>query len=524
MSCRKLVCVSTSNPSLSVTPGGGGGSITILCPHTGSILSSVRVTGDNSSKTVMGVSSLSLFPEHYVTLGPPLMLGYGGTTTKRDDTYGMLLSLRSASSPPLVHWKCRLPEAQLSCGIMISPCGNYIVGGGASGTCFVWSALGGALLVSVKAHYRSIISMAWSDCASFLVTGGADGIVHVFSLLDLVERERRQTVSPIRTWSVHHLPVTALLTMPSGRMISSSEDGQLVMMELFSQKVLFTIQMPHAIRALAHCSGRLFTGGMQGIIYLIDLDQYAVQQTAQLGVVVKHDLGMKTLEDQLFSTDRSEAYKAELLGHEKPITSLAILKEDRCEWLISGDEAGEVRIWDLESRGCVRVIQPWAYSATATTVNTSKTATSPTKQLLHPVTSILIVQQNDEAEKNESSFGNFGARTKEGKMRTDIVNLIPPLQRYTDRQDDGADERSEWIPVPFLQPKRAQVAPMHRDNMFTYTALQSQSSKRSRFQEPSNDGAPFEAKDSNNDHIKPGEEADEVSRLQKELEEARSII
>jgi hypothetical protein len=111
------------------------------------------------------------------------------------------------------------------------------------------------------------------------------------------------------------VPVTALLTMPGGRMISSSEDGQVVMMELFSQKVVFTIQMPQAIRALAHCSGRLFAGGMQGIIYLIDLDQYAVQQTAQLGVIVKHVLRVKTHQDQVFSSDRSEAYKTELLGH-----------------------------------------------------------------------------------------------------------------------------------------------------------------------------------------------------------------
>jgi WD40 repeat protein len=361
---------------------------------------------------------------------------------------------------------------------MISPCGNYIVGGGASGSFFVWSALGGALLRAVKAHYRSITSMAWSDCASFLATGGADGMVHVFSLLDLVERESRQTVSPIRTWSVHHMPVTALLTMPSGRMISSSEDGQVVMMELFSQKVVFTIQMPHAIRALAHCSGRLFAGGMQGIIYLIDLDQYAVQQTAQLGVTVKHVLRVKTHQDQVLSSDRSKAYKTELLGHEKPITSLAILSEDHCEWLISGDEAGEVRIWDLESRGCVRVIRPWAHSATATaTVDTSKTATSPTKQALHPVTSILIVPQDDEADKHESSFGSFGARTKEGKTWTDVVNLISPLQRYADRQDDGADRKSAWTPVPFLQPKRGRVVSMNRDNLFTYTALQSQSSK-----------------------------------------------
>ena len=133
MSRRKLaVCVSTSKPSSSLTAGGGGGSIMMLCPHTGAVLSSLRASGDNSSKSSSGKSSLSLFPEHYTSLGPPLMIAYGGTTAKRHDTYGLLLSLRDASCPPLIHWKSRLPEAQLTGGLLVSPCGNYILGGGSS--------------------------------------------------------------------------------------------------------------------------------------------------------------------------------------------------------------------------------------------------------------------------------------------------------------------------------------------------------------------------------------------------------
>jgi hypothetical protein len=368
--------------------------------------------------------------------------------------------------------------------------------------------------------------MAWSDCGSFFATGGADGMVHVFSLADLVEREsRQQTVAPIRTWSVHHLPVTDLLTMPSGRMISTSEDGQVVMVELFSQKVIFTIQMPHAIHALAHHSGRLFLGSAQGSVYLIDLDQYSVHQTAQLGVTVKQVSRTKTHSDQVFSSDNIEAYKAELLGHEKPITSLAVLLEDNSAWLISGDEAGEVRIWDLESRGCVRVIRPWAQSTTATTnTNTSKTATSSTKQVLHPVTSILIVSWDEDEDKNDSSFASLGAGTKENKPKTDIINMISPLQRFTEHQDDGAGEKSAWTPVPFLKPKRGRVAAMNRERVSAYAALKNQSSKHPRIAEVFNNGGLSKTNDSKNVGDQPGEQNDEVMRLQKELEEARSTI
>lgn len=485
----------------------------MLDPQTGSVLSSLRASGDNSSKSLLGISSLSLFPEHYTTLGPPLIIAYGGTTTKRDDTYGMLLSLRSASSPPLIDWKSRLPEAQLSAGLLVSPCGNYIVGGGASGTCFVWNALGGTLCRSFKAHYRSVTAMAWSDCGNFLVTGGADGMIHVFSLLHLVEKDSDDTVTPIRTWSVHHLPVTALLAMPSSRMVASSEDGQIVMLELFSAKIIFTIQMPHAIPALAHCNGRLFAGAIQGSVYLIDVDLYAMHQTAQLGVTVKHVARTGTHEDQVFSADRSEAYKTELLGHEKPITSLAVLSEDDCEWLVSGDDAGEVRIWDIQSRGCIRVIRPWSHSVAVAAKPPSTTTGKPAaKQLLHPVTSITIVPREEAVDKSESAFGGDGA--KEGKTKTGIVSLVSPLQRFTDRLGDDADETSAWIPVPFLQPKRGRADVPDQDAASAFGALEEMDSKRPRTEAA---GVPTQV--NNNDG-----QSDEVLRLQRELEEAKSTI
>ena len=508
MSRRKLaVCVSTSKPSSSLSSGGGG-SIVMLCPQTGTVLSSLRASGDNSSKSLLGISSLSLFPQHYTTLGPPLMIGYGGTTTKRDDTYAMLLSLRPASSPPLIHWKSRLPEAQLSAGLLVSPCGNYIVGGGTSGNLFVWNALGGTLYRSVKAHYRSVTTMAWSDCGSFLVTGGADGMIHVFSLLNLVEKDTGVTVTPIRTWSVHHLPVTALVAMPSGRMIASSEDGQVVMMELFSEKILFTIQMPHAIRTLAHCSGRLFAGAVQGSIYMIDLDEYAIHQTAQLGVTVKHVSRVRTHEDEVFSADRSEAYKTELLGHEKKITSLAVFEDDDCEWLVSGDDAGEVRMWDLQSRGCVRVIRPWSLSVAAAAKRTSTSGKPQAKQALHPITSILIVPRDEATENSEIAFG--GDASKEGKGKTGIVSLVSPLQRYPDRVGDAEEDKGAWIPVPFLQPKRARSEVADQSTLSLLETLKS-STKRPRV-ETSEGTANQESK--NND----------VERLQRELEEAKSTI
>jgi hypothetical protein len=122
------------------------------------------------------------------------------------------------------------------------------------------------------------------------MTGGADSMVHAFALLDLVEQKaanKAKAIQPIRTWSKHYLPVTALTPLTSGRMASASEDGQVVVMEVFSEATLATIQMPQAIRVLTSQDHRLFAGDKHGSIYLIDLDEYAVQKTAQLGAIVK---------------------------------------------------------------------------------------------------------------------------------------------------------------------------------------------------------------------------------------------
>lgn len=358
---------------------------------------------------------------------------------KTDDTYGMLLELRSASSPPLLHWKCRIPENQLTAGIVVSSCGHYTVAGAVSGNIYVWSSIGGSLRRTVKAHYRSVTSLSWSDCGAYLVTGGADGMVHAFSLMDLVDRgiSDDQSISPVRTWSVHHLPVTSLQPLPSGRMISVSEDGQLVMMELFSETTLMTLQLKNGIQSLAFHDGRIYAGSFQGTIFCIDENVFAMQQTAQLGMTIKRRRLDETHADQIYITDKSEAYKCELSGHEKMVTSLAILVEDSTNvWLVSGDAAGTLRVWDLATRGCVRVIQPWSHSV-RTTSSLEESATST----LHPITSILVVPYEQE----DVGVGTFSCQ-KEAKANA-ISNLVTPLQRFS-------EEKAQALPVPFLSPKR----------------------------------------------------------------------
>ena len=410
----------------------------MVCPHTGSILSSLRASGDNSSKALLGVSSMSAFPSEF----GPLLMAFGGTINTKDDTYAMLMSLRSVSSPPLLHWKCRLPENQLSAGLIVSPCGHYSVAGATSGNIYVWSTIGGSLRRTVKAHYRSVTALSWSDCGAYLVSGGADGMVHTFSLMDLVDRglPDDQSISPVRTWSAHHLPVTCLYAMPSGRMVSASEDGQLIMMELFSEMTLMKLQLPSGIQSMAIHEGRIYAGSFLGTIFSIDINVYAMQQTAQLGVTIKRRRMDETHQDQIYVTDKSDTYKHELCGHEKKVTALAIVAEEASNvWLVSGDESGTLRVWDLATRGCLRVIQPWSHSVrNASSMEESKTTSH------HPISSILVVPHEQE----DSLVGMFSSQ-KEAKANT-ISSLVTPLQRFCDH----VTSKSNWLPVPFLASRR----------------------------------------------------------------------
>lgn len=449
---QAAICVTTSKPTISLTPGGGGGSITILCPHTGSILSSLRPYGDQSQKSLLGISSLSFSPKN-----DPLvtMMAYGANTNNKNnknDTYGFLLSMKNTSSPPTLHWKCRLPESDLTkAGLLISKCGHFLVGGSSTGNIHVWSIYEqGRYLRVVKAHYRAITALAWSDCGLYLITGGADGMIHAFSLMDLVQRGTpKSTIHPLRTWSaLHHLPITCILSTAGSRIISASEDGQITMLELFSQQVLFQLQVSDVIRSLAlHNNNLLLVGTDTGVIYTIDLDIHAVRSTSQNVVIKRRKLNNEqdiiSAEDQVFDSlventnDKSTttAYKGELRGHERSVTAMMIMDS----WLISGDEAGILRIWDLTSRGCLRVVKPYATSLANSTEDANKQTKNTKKE--HPITSISLVPIIIDNDDNGSS-----------KKKSIVDILQAPLKRFPEQHDTSKQQR-KYVPVPFLKPK-----------------------------------------------------------------------
>jgi hypothetical protein len=330
------------------------------------------------------------------------------------------------------------------------------------------------------------------------MTGGADGMVHLFCLLDLVDQEdaggntSNNTITPLRSWSLHHLPVTVLTPLLCGssyRMATASEDGQINLIDVYQGEnapPLCTFSLPHGIRSLISHVGvsggqHLLAGSAHGTIYWLDLDLYAIHVTQQqtggtpvvgTGMRQSSRIGISALwQDQVFGTHPSEVvYQTTLVGHDKAVTALAVVATTNSNHggfdLISGDESGTMRIWDLDSRVCRRVVRPWAMAerSVATTTTTTSTTTNARQPTLHPVTSIIVWEQdgdhNEEASKSASlllgSSRPGGGKARHSGAGSSLIHLVTPLQRFRKESGDNM-----MTPVPFLQPSRHVV----NDNM-----------------------------------------------------------
>jgi len=471
---------------------GGGGAMTMVCPYTGSISASLAISGDLSSTTQavthqqqhqLGISSLSLYASRISQQIHPtkasLALAYGGKPNARggnnNDCAAMLISLLSHN--PNFHWKARLPEAYLSAGLILARCGDYAIGGGASGTLYVWSTMQGSLIKTIpRAHYRAVTCLyATTGDQRHVLTGGADGMVHLFAWMDLVETtttatttnqnnnsnnlgKKQKAVVPIRTWSQHSVPITCLESLSDYRMVSASQDGLLHIFETFSEVVVATIQLPQGVSSLAVRNQRIWVGGSLGTLYCLDLDVYAVHQTVQLGssIASQRQSSSSSLRK---GNDRSggPSYQTTLKGHQHPVTSLALWSDDQGqEFLVSGDSSGTLRVWDLGARVCVRVVRPWSTTTDGPVVTKPK-KTDPQKKHVavpqHPISSIQVLEVADDTNtQSNSSMTTAVSKTKGGA--SSWVSRLPQLQKYApshgglDPSDGAIARQTQWMPVP----------------------------------------------------------------------------
>lgn len=86
--------------------------------------------------------------------------------------------LTQTSKTPKAKWV--LPEEMRV--IVVSPCGNYIAGGGASGRLFIWESLSGRMVRFWDAHYSSISALIFSIDCQILIAGSFDSNISIFNI------------------------------------------------------------------------------------------------------------------------------------------------------------------------------------------------------------------------------------------------------------------------------------------------------------------------------------------------------
>eukprot|EP00268_Persea_americana_P036723 TRINITY_DN3624_c1_g1_i1.p1 TRINITY_DN3624_c1_g1~~TRINITY_DN3624_c1_g1_i1.p1 ORF type:complete len:226 (-),score=36.74 TRINITY_DN3624_c1_g1_i1:2581-3258(-) len=145
-------------------------------------------------------------------------------------------SSSSSSTASVLYWSWNKPQPEVksfpveSINPLVSNTdGTYLIGGGSSGSIFLWEVASGTLLKKWNAHYRAVTCLVFSDDDSLLISGAEDGCVRVWSLLKLFDDlgDTMPYHSYELSFSEHTLRVTDIISGYGGCgaiIVSSSED------------------------------------------------------------------------------------------------------------------------------------------------------------------------------------------------------------------------------------------------------------------------------------------------------------
>ncbi|WOL13512.1 hypothetical protein Cni_G22282 [Canna indica] len=307
----------------------------------------------------------------------------------------------SAASAPIFFWSWDKPQVEVRSfpaepiGPLASNSeGTYIMGGGLSGSIFLWEVASGKLLKKWRAHYRSVTCLTLSSDESLLISGSEDGSVRVWSLMMMFDDIAMSAGSDqFRfSFSEHALRVMDIVSghgLCNSIVISSSEDRTCKIWSLSEGKLLRSITFPSIIDAIRMDPGEhvFYAGGRDGKIYIAALNAECNPNSAH-GMFI-----IGTLYDQ-----------------SKAITCLAFSMDGVT--LVSGSEDGFVRVWDTRTKHVTRVL----------------------KHAKGPINNVLIVRQ-------PLYHTPISANSKH-------LNLLlpPPLSKYVDSVDGEVKTKTVIMP------------------------------------------------------------------------------
>jgi len=254
---------------------------------------------------------------------------------------------RHATKPAVCVWEwgretpihvCYVAERLVS--LAADSSGTYLVGGGPSGTLYLWHVPTGEFLCSWKGHFRPVSQVTFAEGELMLVTSGEDALVHVWSLIDVLgsrSRTQHSSQKPILTWSEHSLPVTDLCCSRAGGaaslVVSASLDHSCRVWQLDRKHSLCIVSCPSPLLCCTvdALEEFVYAGGKDGNIF----------EKALLG-----GRGDATL--------LGEGVSRTFRGHRSAVTSVSCSSRGRS--LISSSEDGVIYFWNRENGERMRTI------------------------------------------------------------------------------------------------------------------------------------------------------------------------
>uniref|UniRef100_K7F9U6 WD repeat-containing protein 18 n=1 Tax=Pelodiscus sinensis TaxID=13735 RepID=K7F9U6_PELSI len=225
-----------------------------------------------------------------------------------------------------------------------SPNGLYILAGIAE-SIYLWEVSSGNLLAILNRHYQDLTCLCFTDDSSHFLSGAKDCLVLVWNLYragPVVEGghsttgARRLLVSPLG----NTLPLVRPLCLGEcsgrGRRPVRGCEHPAQLWEISSGELLLSVLFDVGIMAvtLDLAEYHMFCGGMDGSIFQVDLCAWPVQR------------------DRAFQSERENGKIFK--GHRNQVTCLSVSTDGSL--LLSGSHDETVRLWDIQSKQCLRTM------------------------------------------------------------------------------------------------------------------------------------------------------------------------
>lgn len=255
-----------------------------------------------------------------------------------------------------INQKIVVPE-RLSC-IKVSPSGTWLIGGTFTGRLLIWELATGSLIFAADAHYQEITCLDFTQDEAFLFTGSKDSRIYGWSMVEFAiissSDQEDNMIRPQIEWTDHSLEITSMQIgygkWNECRVFTTSLDQTLRCWDVASNQLLTTYVLPDKIASLT-------VDPLERVVYVGlnngDIEMVSMFQTNPVtGLIEAVGGGKRVITLEFNSSD----YTSGLLKHHHiAVTALTLSLDGTL--LVSGDESGQVFVWDITSKQVVRKLK-----------------------------------------------------------------------------------------------------------------------------------------------------------------------